>query len=279
MNLTKRIGGHDGSSAARHLLLMTVLAAASLFGRAPDVLAQQQVQPDENLKELREDVRSLKEGMTAVQGELQEIKKLLSKQPAAATANEAPREILLDLGGAPSKGDAGARLVLVEYSDYQCPFCSRYVRDTLPLIERDYIKTGKIKYVFRDFPLESIHPNALVASEAAACAGEQGKYWEMHDRLFGNQGALAAADMAAHARAVGVNQPNFQQCLAGGRHKEPIRKGMAEAISLGVSGTPTFFIGLASPDSSKVKVLRVLKGAGSYVNFKEVLDGALAAQP
>ena len=275
INFNKR-GGRQGFTA-RQLFLITLLTVASALA-FPSRVRAQQGQPGEESRQLREDVQSLKEGMAVVQRELLEIKKLLlSKQPAAAAPSEPPRELTLDVGGAPSKGDNGAKLVLVEYSDYQCPFCSRYVRDTLPMIERDYIKTGKIKYVFRDFPLESIHPNAMVASEAAACANEQGKYWEMRDRLFGNQTMLAAADMPAHAKAIGIEAASFQQCLAGGKHKESIRKSMAEALSLGVTGTPTFFIGTISPSDSKVKVIRALRGAAPYANFKEVLDGLLAS--
>jgi len=243
--------------------------------------AQAQQQPPERAEaraDLRKEIEELKQGQQAIQKELQELKKLLlaSRQPAAAPA-EPPRELVLDIGGAPLKGDQSARLTLIEYSDYQCPFCSRYVRDTLPLIERDYIKTGKIRYVFRDFPLESIHPNALLASEAAACASEQGKYWEMHERLFGHPNALGAADMPAHAQSVGLDPASFKQCLDSGKHRESIRKGMTEAVALGVSGTPTFFIGLTSPNDSKVKIIRALKGAAPYANFKEVLDGLLAS--
>ena len=265
----------SGPRSARRLVTLIASLAFLLFPSLASARRQQPPQKPEGQVDIKKEIEELKAGQQAIQRELQELKKLiLARQPAAA---EPPREIVLDINGAPSKGDRKARLVLVEYSDYQCPFCSRYVRDTFPLIERDYIKTGKLRYVFRDFPLESIHPNALIASEAAACAGEQGKYWEMHDRLFDNQGALASSDMSAHAQAVGLAPPDFQQCLASGKYKEQIRKGMAEAMGLGVTGTPTFFIGLASPDDSKVKVVRALKGAAPYANFKEVLDSILAS--
>lgn len=261
------------------LWTLTLMLLVSAFLCLPPAQAQQP-QPTEKTgaqADLRKEIEELKLGQQAIQKELQELKKLLlaGRQPAAPA--EPPRDLVLDIAGAPLKGDQNARLTLIEYSDYQCPFCSRYVRDTLPLIERDYIKTGKIKYVFRDFPLESIHPNALLASEAAACAGEQGKYWEMHERLFDHPNALNATDMPAHAQSVGLNPSSFKQCLDSGKHKESIRKGMTEAVSLGVNGTPTFFIGLTSPNDSKVKVIRALKGAAPFANFKEVIDGILAS--
>ncbi len=198
----------------------------------------------------------------------------LEPQPSPDTP---PREIIIDTEGAPTKGNESARFTLIEYSDYQCPFCSRYVRETLPLIERDYVKTGKIKYVFRDFPLESLHPNALLASEAAACAREQGKYWEMHDLLLGSSNALSAKDITTHARSIGIDPASFQQCLDSTKYREPIRKGVNEAAGIGVNGTPTFFVAVPLPNSSKVKVIRALRGAPAYANFKEVLDSILAA--
>ena len=107
--------------------------------------------------------------------------------------------------GAPSRGKADARVTIVEFTDYQCPFCSRYVRETYPQLDKEYVQTGKVKYVLRDLPLEAIHPLAMKAAEAAHCAGEQGKYWEMHDRLFANQTELARTDLAKHAQALGLD--------------------------------------------------------------------------
>jgi protein-disulfide isomerase len=98
--------------------------------------------------------------------------------------------VVLNLKGDPFKGEKNAKVTLVEFSDYQCPFCARHVRATLPPLESEYIATGKIKYVFRNFPIASIHPLAFKAHEAANCSGEQDKYWEMHDRLFANSKAL-----------------------------------------------------------------------------------------
>jgi len=232
--------------------------------------------PAVEVKELKKEIESLKIIQTEILKELLEIKKLLAARPSANSDTQ-PREIIIDTEGAPSKGNKTARFTLIEFSDYQCPFCSRYVRDTLPLIERDYIKTNKIKYVFRDFPLESLHPNALLASEAAACAREQGKYWEMHDWLFSSPSALNAKDMTTHAQSIGINPASFQQCLDSSKYREPIRKGMDEAAGIGVNGTPTFFVAQSLPNSSKVKVIRALRGAPAYANFKEVLDTILAS--
>lgn len=122
-------------------------------------------------------------------------------------------------------------------------------------------------------PLESIHKFAFKAAQAAGCAGEEGKYWEMHDRLFENQKALEP--WTPHAEAVGLDVAKFELCLASGKFDEEIRRDMAEARKVGVTGTPAFMIGRTEPNSSKVKVLAVLKGAKAFADFKAELDRLL----
>ena len=173
------------------------------------------------------------------------------------------------------KGDRNAKLTLIEFSDYQCPFCARHFRQTLPQIEKDYINTGKIKYVLRDFPLESIHNDAFKAAEAVNCAGEQGRYWEMHDRLFQNQNQLGAADLPKHAQAIGLKVADFEECLTNGRHGAEIRKDIDDGQRAGVQGTPTFFLGLQEPHGKTVKVLRVIVGAQPYTQFKATIEEVL----
>ncbi len=188
------------------------------------------------------------------------------------------QDIVLNIDHNPFKGEKDARLTLIEFSDYQCPFCARHVRDTLPQIERDYIKTGKVKYVFRDFPIETIHPNAFKAHEAANCAGEQGKYWEMHDRLFANQQALGRKDLSRHAQAVGLDLLDFERCVDSGRLAAEIRADRADGVKAGVKGTPAFFLGFTEPNESDVRVLKVISGAKPYSAFKEAIDNLLGAQ-
>ena len=138
-------------------------------------------------EDLKKQLDALSESVKAMQKDVQDIKKMLAARSSAAPSGV---DVVLDLGGNPTKGSAGAALTLVEFTDYQCPFCSRYVRDTWPQLDKEYIQTGKIRYVVLDMPLESIHKQAFKAAEAAACAGAQKKYWEMHGRLFENAKAL-----------------------------------------------------------------------------------------
>lgn len=216
---------------------------------------------------------NFKEAQKAIQKDLQEIKNLL--QGRAAPPNLTPENLTLSAGDNPSKGNQNAKLTLIEFSDYQCPFCGRYFRETLPQIEKDYINTGKLKYVLRDFPLESIHKNAFKAAEAANCAGEQGKYWEMHDRLFQNQNQLGAGELPKYAQAIGLNLSAFRECLDNGKQVAEIRKDMEDGQRAGVQGTPTFFLGVQEPDGKTIKVLRTIVGAQPYAQFKDAIESVL----
>jgi len=148
----------------------------------------------------------------------------------------------------------------------------------LPQIEKEYIKTGKLKYVVRDFPLESIHKDAFKAAEAGHCAGEQGKFWEMHTRLFENQKALGPTNLANYAQALGLDGPKFQQCLDSGKYAARIRKDLEDGQKAGITGTPGFLFGLTEANDPKVKVLKVLKGAQPYASFKGAIDSLLSSQ-
>ena len=173
------------------------------------------------------------------------------------------------------RGDAKATVALIEFSDYQCPFCGRYTKDTLPQIESEYVETGKVKYVFRDLPLD-FHKNAFKAAEATHCAGEQGKFWEMHTLLFQNQAALGPEQLPAHAKTLGLGEEKFQECLASGRFAADIRKDIADAGAVGISGTPSFLLGVVQPDG-RVRVTKKLVGARPYAEFKAAFDSLLAS--
>jgi len=130
--------------------------------------------------------------------------------------------------------------------------------------------------VLRDLPLEPIHPFALKAAEATHCAAEQGKYWEMHDRLFANQREISRPDLSKHAQALGLNVSAFDQCLDTGKSTARIRKDVAEAEKLQATGTPTFFVGLTD-GNTQIKGTRIV-GAVPYQTFKEAIDKLLASQ-
>jgi protein-disulfide isomerase len=224
-------------------------------------------------EQMKKDIEALKEGQQAIQKDLAEIKRLLLSRPVAA-GDALPRDPIT-IAGDPFKGNGTAKVAVIEFSDYQCPFCSRYTKDVLPQIRTDYVETGKIKYVFRDMPL-SFHKNAFKAAEAAHCAGLQGKFWEMHDTLFANQTALAPEQLAPLAKTVGVDEARFQQCLDSGRFATDINKDIADAGSAGITGTPSFLVGIIQPGDGRVKVVKKLVGAKPYAEFKAAIDDLLA---
>jgi len=173
-----------------------------------------------------------------------------------------PPRLRLAVGDDPTRGPADAPVTIVEFSDFQCPYCSRATA-TLKKLETSY--PGKIRLVYRDFPLVQIHPNAARAAEAAACANEQGKFWPMHDVMFEHQDKLGEADLKLSAASLGLDAAKFDQCLESGRYTGQWKKDTAEGEQYGVSSTPAFFING-----------RLVVGAQPYESFARIVDEELA---
>ena len=225
-------------------------------------------------------------GQRQVLAELREVQSLLraggsqrtsqpSAQPQPSAANAFPPDLTLGVDAGAVKGSADAKLTIVEFSDFECPFCGRYSRETLPQIVRDYVNTGRIRYAFRHFPVERLHPNAVKASEAAECGRRQERFWPLHDRFFENPKALSAGDLMTAAKSAGADMSSFQSCL-GGQATAKVRQDLELGVRAGVTGTPAFFIGDTQPDGS-VRVRRKLTGAHTFESFKTVLDGLLGS--
>jgi protein-disulfide isomerase len=241
--------------------LLILIAAPPSPAQSPDLMT------------LQADVAKLKKDLEGVQRDLQEIKTLLRR----AGAPEEFKSIVLGIGDGPFKGAPDARVTLVEFTDYQCPFCARHQKETVPQLLEKYVKTGKLKYVVRDFPLEAIHPAAVKAAEAPHCAGDGGKYWEMHERLFVNPRAMAPADLVAHAQALGLDSKAFQACLEGGKYTPRVNEARAEGASAGVRGTPSFFLGITEPNSDKITAVAAIRGAHPFAKFQEEIETLLAS--
>ncbi len=139
----------------------------------------------------------------------------------------------------PSRGPSDAPVTIVEFTDYECPYCRRYYRQTYHQLVEQY--EGEVHYVVRNYPL-SIHPNARKAAEAAECAHNQGRFWEYHDHLFEHADALEPADLKSYARELGLDGEQFEQCLESGAESETVEGDMATGRRLGIRGTPTFFV-------------------------------------
>ncbi|MBU1322870.1 DsbA family protein [Patescibacteria group bacterium] len=166
------------------------------------------------------------------------------------------------------KGDKKAKVTIVEFTDYQCSFCKRYAEETMAQIEKEYVATGKVKYIARSLPLE-FHQFAKQAAEAANCAGVQGKYFEYSDQLFANQEAWSKETdvtkiFAGYAATLGLNEAKFSQCVTNGEQKATVEADVALAKKGGLGGTPSFVING-----------KILVGAQPFAQFKAVIDAAL----
>jgi protein-disulfide isomerase len=171
-----------------------------------------------------------------------------------------PYRVPVVLGDAPVRGAAAAPVTILEFSDFQCPYCVRS-RPTVAKIRETY--GDKVRWAFRHYPL-SFHDKAQKAGEAAACAGDQGRFWEMHDRLWDNTGKLAVADLKEHAAALGLDAAAFDKCLDSGAHAGLVERDEQMGQSYGVSGTPAFFVNG-----------RPLVGAQPFEAFRQVIDDEL----
>jgi len=220
-----------------------------------------------------------KEQGDAILKELREIKTLLANQQQprpqiVPPARGMPQNLTVKGDAIHVLGKSTAPLTMVEFTDYQCPFCGRFEATTFPEIKRNYIDTGKLRLIVRDLPLEGLHPYAMKAAQAVHCAADQGKFWAMHDLLFENQNKLDADSLNGYAtKNLGLNGATFSKCMADGKHLQEIAGEARYAQSLGITGTPTFIIGKTQGDTVEG---RVVVGALPYANFAAVIDEALA---
>ncbi|MEA3335662.1 MAG: thioredoxin domain-containing protein [Chloroflexota bacterium] len=194
-------------------------------------------------------------------------------QPQAEAPPPEPFDISIE--GAAIKGDPNAPMTIIEYSDYQCPFCSRFVLQTMPALVQEYIDSGQAKLVFKDFPLTSIHPQAQKASEATRCVreltGNDDSYWAMHDLLFEGQqewgNSRAPEIFAGYAEQLGVARDDFSACLESGQFADAVKADLEEGVALGVRGTPTFFLNG-----------QAFVGAQPITNFRQAIAAVEAGQ-
>lgn len=175
----------------------------------------------------------------------------------------------LSLAGAALRGDRNAPIAILEYSDFQCPYCARFAQNTLEEVEKQYIQSGQVLFAFREFPIERLHPNARRAAEAAVCAGDQGKFVEAHNLLFDNQDRLleAIGSIAIRAR---LDSVAFASCLA--RVGPRVTADIESAKALQIKGTPTFFVGRNV--AGELHVRQVFSGSIDLPVFAEAIEAA-----
>jgi protein-disulfide isomerase len=248
---------HPGFKPAR-------LCAAVLLALAASLCAAVEPVP------VGADPAMTREQADAVLQELREIRRVLERMEQAASAGagqktRAPRTASLELeADRPVLGSEDAPVTVVEFTDYQCPFCRRFVESTFPDLKREFIDTGKVRWLVQDLPL-AFHPNARGAGQAAHCAGEQGSFWPMRDMLFRNSARLDPASIRGYARVLDLDMGAFDACIEAERYTEAMDRDSASAQKLRITGTPTFVIGRS--DGERLSG-RVIVGAQAIAVFR-----------
>lgn len=241
-------------------LVMTTLT----FAAGDDALRDSDL--SDELQRLTRDVNDIKKELKSLRSLIEQRLPLKPSQPPRVITGKA------NIQGSPVLGSEDTLLVLVEFSDFQCPFCARHTKNTFPQIKKDFVDTGKIRYVFKDFPL-AFHKLAQKAAEAAHCAGEEGKYWEMHNLIFANQQKMTKDDLIAHSEELALDKAAFARCLDDGRYAEGISEDIKDGSQSGVTGTPSFILGILNKDG--VVEGDIIKGARPYIVFKRAIEAKL----
>ena len=277
---------YDGRKAALDAIVadMLVADAAKAKGVTPEAFVQAEVgrriKPvsDTDVRNFyvqnseRMQGRSFEQMSSAIQQFLQDQQQTTAKQdliaelkkagPAIRVVMDSPRTTITVNPDDPSEGKADAPVTLVEYSDFQCPFCLR----VMPTLKQLRAKYGdKIRVVWKDFPLTQIHPQAFVAAQAGNCAREQGKFWELHDKMFGNQSALQPDALKKYAADAGLDAAKFNQCLDSSKYEARVQDALSAGGRLGITSTPTVFVNG-----------RIVSGAQPIEVFQSVIDDELA---
>ena len=243
-------------STARIALItsLTIVAACT----------QPQAQSQQELEALRKEVEALKK-------DIAEIRDFLK----AATGGRfgAPRleDQTVDLTGAAAKGQPSAPVTLVEVSDYHCPFCRRHFQQTQPRIDAEFVRPGKVQHVFLHMPIDQLHPEAFRSHEGAACALEQGKFWELHAKLF-EKPSRTTDEIVGLGQAAGLDGNALKACIESGKYSSAVRESVATMSKLGVDSTPLFLIGKTPERGKPMQILKVVKGAHPFETFKEALE-------
>jgi protein-disulfide isomerase len=241
--------------------VLAALAVTAAVGSPAPVAAQDPITRDQ-AERLIQEIRQLREV----------LQQLRAPQPAAAAPQRPPDErVKIDLRGTNAMGRDDAPVTMVEFTDLECPFCRTFHTGTFEQIKRDYIDTGKVRFVSRDFPLD-FHANARPAALAVRCAGEQGKFWEMRHGVTVSGNALSRDTYFALAKNLGLDITRFGACVGNEKYKAAVDQDVAAAAAAGVNGTPTFVVGPTAPDA--VEGQRIV-GAVPYVVFETAFREAL----
>jgi protein-disulfide isomerase len=218
-----------------------------------------------------------KEQGDAILKELQAIRQELNQIKQSGSASRAPAKpkrpttASVSTLGNPILGDVKAPVTIVEFTDYQCPYCQKFYSQAYKKLKKNYVDTGKLRFVLRDLPLPN-HQYAKSAAISAHCAGEQNKFWEMHDALFEGGGKLSQPDILGYAKSVGLETDSFKSCLTSGGYNNDIKQDVQDAGRVGIRGTPAFVVGHTTDDLVNGTLII---GTRPFTTFQKEIDKLL----
>jgi protein-disulfide isomerase len=252
--------------------LRLVRVAAAIFlivsGVSPAVFAEEQASKNKN------DGVESGSVQEAINRDRELINKLMPQNQPPRQPDPVVKDVEIEIGDNSVMGSSTARLIIVQFSDYSCSHCAFFTKVILPEIEKDYMDTGKLRYVVIDYPLLGNLP-AVTAAEAAHCAADQGKFREMHEEIMFDQEKIE--DINGIASAVNLNMPDFKVCMEIKKYADTVTKNIALADKLAIPTVPGFIIGVVDPNNpKKVKGISYIRGAKPYDIFKQEIEKALA---
>lgn len=234
---------------------------------------------------VQEQLDQLREGQQQLMQEVQELKAMLAERESPRRRGSfpvkppPPETIRLNVYEELFRGSTNARVAIVEYSDFDCSHCAKFATEIYPQLERDYLKSGRIRYYFHDLPAPK-SPESQLKARVARCASEQGKFWEMHDELYAAQSRLPAEqEPSVLAKALHLDLEKFNLCISSTRYVEVLERVTAEAALMGIPGTPAFLIGTVSEDGNFFQNFKLQLGAEKYEDLKAPLEAVLALPP
>jgi protein-disulfide isomerase len=252
--------------------LFVALALGTILG-----CGASSAQSPKETEALKKEIEALKASQAELQKSLNEVRDFLKAITGGRFGGPSIEGASVDITGAPVNGAATAPITLVEISDYHCPYCKRHVQQTQPQIYAEYVNAGKVRHVFLHYPIDQLHPNAFRSHEAASCAADQRKFWELHAKLW-EKAANTPEELTALAQSAGLDMTAFRSCFDSGKHAQEVRDSVARIQKLGVNGTPAFLIARTPAPGQPVTVVKFVEGALPYAAFKEAFDGVLAAK-
>jgi len=249
-------------SGWRCLLVAMLISLVPLAGTAADTTATAAVGDSKAVDAILEELKAIRQVLEKIEKQGQAGGQQRPAKPTTAT---------VAIANKPGMGSESAPVTVVEFADYQCPFCLRFTKTTFPYLKRDYIDTGKVRWVALNMPL-SFHKDARKAAQAAHCAGEQDKFWEMREELFKHPQQISEEHLPTHAASVGIDVEAFKACMASDRHLADIDQDAKDASAVNLTGTPSFIIGKTASDKITGQVII---GAQPLNVFSDAIKKAL----